>query len=128
MSENRDNLLVKLNINNRDSNYLWKIVTILSLVVILIVFWSLKLTGIGVAGEAFCGKPEHVHKESCSDEANPCRIEEHIHTENCYSDIKADIETSDDWEDSLADLVRGPTIKDNVVLVARSQIGYTESE
>jgi len=63
LSENRDNLLVKLNINNRDSNYLWKIVTILSLVVILIVFWSLKLTGIGVAGEAFCGKPEHVHKE-----------------------------------------------------------------
>ena len=28
----------------------------------------------------------------------------------------------------MAGLVRGPTIKDNVVLVARSQIGYTESE
>ena len=99
----------------------------LSVVVILTVFWSLKLTGIGVAGEAFCGKNEHVHKEQCTDESKPCKLEEHIHTENCYSDIKADIETSDDWEESLADLVRGPTVKDNIVLVARSQIGYTES-
>jgi len=38
---------------------------ILSLVVIMIVFWSLKLVGITMAGEAFCGMPEHVHSEEC---------------------------------------------------------------
>ena len=33
---------------------------ILSLVVILAVFWWLKLVGITMAGEAFCGMEEHV--------------------------------------------------------------------
>ena len=42
-----------------------QIITCLSFVVVLIVFWSLKLTGIGIAGEAFCGYAEHVHNEQC---------------------------------------------------------------
>ncbi len=127
LPENRENLLEQLNIVNKDRHSLWKIVTSLSLVVVLTVFWGLKLTGIGVAGEAFCGKEEHVHTELCLDALNPCLLEEHIHIESCYSDITADLETSDDWEMTLADMVRGPTTKENVVLVAKSQLGYTES-
>ena len=93
----------------------------------MVVFWSLKLTGIGVAGEAFCGKQEHVHGQSCVDVSNPCKLEEHIHVESCYSDYRADVETSDDWTKTLADIARGPTIKENAVLVAKSQLGYQES-
>ena len=123
MPENGQNLLEQLNIVNRDRHNLRQIIPTLSLIVVLIVFWSLKLTGIGIAGEAFCGKEEHIHSEECVN----CTIEEHIHTADCYSDINADLETSDDWEATLADIARGPTTKANVVLVAQSQLGYTES-
>ena len=54
-------LLEQLNMSNRDRHNLRQIIPTLSLIVVLIVFWSLKLTGIGIAGEAFCGKEEHVH-------------------------------------------------------------------
>ena len=77
-----------------------------------------------------CGKEAaegHLHQESCYSSPEPCSLEEHIHDESCYSDITADLETSDDWEMTLADMVRGPTIRENVVLVAQSQLGYTES-
>jgi len=127
LPENKENLLEQLNRSSADRHNLWRIVTSLSLVVILTVFWSLKLTGIGIAGEAFCGKEEHVHAQQCMDPVKPCGLEEHVHIESCYSDITADAETSDDWEMTLADMVRGPTTKENVVLVAQSQLGYTES-
>ena len=106
---------------------LWRIVAVLSIVVVLAVFWNLKLTGIGIAGEAFCGQEEHCHDEQCMNAGEPCLLKEHIHVESCYSDITADLETVDDWEDSLGDMVLGPTVKENVVLVAQSQLGYTES-
>ena len=69
----------------------------------------------------------HAHTEACYETAAACMLEEHIHIESCYSDITADLETSDDWEMTLADMVRGPTTRENVVLVARSQLGYRES-
>ena len=149
MPENREKLLEQLNIYSKDRRSLWQIITSLSLVVILVVFWSLKLTGIGIAGEAFCGKQEHAHSalcvektlictqeettdhthtDACYEITECCQLEEHTHIESCYSDITADLETSDDWEMTLADMVRGPTTRENVVLVAQSQLGYTESE
>ena len=36
-----------------------------ALVVVIIVFWWLKLVGITVTGEAFCGIDEHTHGEEC---------------------------------------------------------------
>lgn len=123
MPESESKLLEQLNISRRDRHYLKQILPTLSLIVALMVFWSLKLTGIGIAGEAFCGKEEHLHSEACID----CTKEEHTHNASCYSDLNADLETSDDWEATLADMVRGPTAKANVVLVAQSQLGYTES-
>ena len=69
----------------------------------------------------------HTHTDACYEITKHCDLEAHTHIESCYSDITADLETSDDWELTLADMVRGPTIKENVVLVARSQLGYTES-
>jgi len=104
-----ENYVAKFNIGNRFRHVLYQVLAILSLIVILCVFWGLKLTGITMAGEAFCG------------------IQDHIHVASCYSDISADLETNADWDQAFADMVRGPTTKENVVLVAQSQIGYTES-
>lgn len=119
-----EKLLEKLNSNNVDRQSLRRIVICLSLFVVLVVFWSLKLTGIGIAGEAFCGKEEHVHTEACG---ASCTREEHIHDASCYSNIHADLETKDDWEKTLVNMVKGPTPRENLVLVARSQLGYKES-
>ena len=123
MPENRENIWEQLNRYRKDRRSLRQIIVTLSLLVILMVFWSLKLTGIGIAGEAFCGQEEHVHSEACVD----CTKKEHIHIAGCYSNIHADLETSEDWELTLADMARGPTTKENLVLVAQSQLGYTES-
>ena len=103
---------------------------IISLLVVITVFWGLKLTGITLAGEAFCGCQEHEHGESCYSEGNPdpiCGFEEHIHKPTCYSDITADVESAEDWEATL------PTFEDHTVLerifyVANTQHGYRESE
>lgn len=123
MSEKTDSLLTQWNRSNHHRHRLRQIILQLSLLVILVVFWSLKLTGIGIAGEAFCGKEEHMHSSDCVG----CTLEEHTHVPGCYSNINADLETEDDWEMTLSDMVRGPTTKANVILVARSQLGYTES-
>jgi len=124
LPESEERFLEQLHISNGDRFKFRQIIPALSLIVVLIVFWSLKLTGIGIAGEAFCGKAEHIHSEDCVN----CTVEEHIHNASCYSNINADLETSDDWERIFADMVRGPTTKSNVVLVAQSQLGYAESE
>ncbi|MBR5470902.1 MAG: Cna B-type domain-containing protein [Oscillibacter sp.] len=58
----------------------------LSLAVVLAVFWWLKLTGITMAGEAFCGMAEHVHGEKCQTVVLICPLEEeeaHLHNESC---------------------------------------------
>ncbi len=151
MLEDKLKRLEQLYKSNRTRQRRRQVIATLSLLVICVVFWSLKLNGIGIAGEAFCGKDEHAHSEECGactreehvhreecgeciqeehmhgEECSGCAQEEHIHTADCYSDITADLETSDDWEAPLADMSRGPTIQENVVLVARSQLGYTES-
>ena len=118
---------------------------ILSLAVILIVFWWLKLTGITLAGEAFCGFDEHTHDEACvtrdliceedhehSDDCYEvttlCELEEHTHTSSCYSDINADLESAEIWEATLPEMSDELSVSDKVALIAQSQIGYTESE
>lgn len=128
-----------------------QIIVILSLFVVLGVFWCLKLTGITLAGEAFCGMDEHIHGESCQTgklmdvficgqeetaghvhtddcyETVECPLIEHIHNESCYSDINADIETSDIWEASLSDMPLDVSTAEAVIAVARSQLGCQES-
>jgi len=116
----------------------------IALIVILLVFWWLKLVGITMAGEAFCGNPEHVHGESCREavlvcpldhehlencyeDKMICEIKEHVHIATCYSNINADLETAIDWEGSMKDIRLGCIISENIVLVAESQMGYRES-
>lgn len=118
------------------------------MVVVFAVFWNLKLTGITLAGEAFCGRQEHIHDstcqtfrlactepegeshthgEGCYETLTSCSLAEHIHDVSCYSDLSADLETEDDWEMTLNGLVNLPDLGQNVVQVAQSQLGYRES-
>ena len=62
--------------------------TPLSLLIALVVFWCLKLTGITMAGEAFCGFTEHIHGPDCPTQVLLCQlpeVEPHTHGESCIS-------------------------------------------
>ena len=103
------------------------ILTALSFVVALATVWNLRMTGVTIANDATCGYTEHSHSDECLENGvQICTVEEHIHKIACYSDPDADVETSDVWEATL------PTLTGNkgedIVLIAQSQIGYTESE
>ncbi len=55
-----------------------------------------------------------------------CDKEEHTHTAQCLIDETADVETAEDWEATLPEEL-GDSAAENLVAVAFSQIGYTES-
>ena len=77
-----------------------------------------------------CGQEEHEghkHTDDCKREAYGCGYEkEHKHTLLCYSDVNADLETASNWEKLIPALNRKPA--EDLAMVARSQIGYTESQ
>ena len=77
-----------------------------------------------------CGQdyvPGHFHQEPCYEKQMFCELGKHIHQESCYSDITADLETEEDWERSLEQVEEAVTTAQQLVAVARSQLGYTES-
>lgn len=69
----------------------------------------------------------HVHSIACYQPVYTCgHEEEHTHSLVCYSDPDADLETSLDWESTLPSSLTGVWSED-IVSVAWSQVGYTES-
>lgn len=120
---------------------------VLSLLLVFGVFWWLKLVGITLAGEAFCGIEEHTHGEKCVEKTlictdvdtahthtdacyeikTVCGKEEHTHAASCYSDITADLETAEVWEETFAGISAELSVPERVTAVAKSQLGYTES-
>jgi len=123
------------------------ILTVFSVMVAVIVFWWLKLTGVTVTGEAFCNNAEHIHGSSCyeytlicTDESEEhehtadcmeqtliCEKDEHVHTSECYSNPEADKETAEDWESSFEKSELTASAKNNILYIASTQVGYTES-
>ncbi len=75
-----------------------------------------------------CGLSDvsHLHTENCYAYILTCPITEHVHTVDCYTDEVADTETYLDWQNMFAGYVTGMH-RDDLVSVARSQLGYTES-
>ncbi len=71
----------------------------------------------------------HTHTEECYETGTEliCELPEHEHTEQCYSDDTADVEDSSIWEATLPTELAGIWDED-VVAIAASQLGYTESE
>ncbi len=127
------------------------VLAVLALVVSCSVFWELHSDGAAMVNETFCGMEEHrheetcyeevfvcgeeetegeeghVHDDSCYEEQLICDIPEHAHTIECITDETADVETAVDWESTLPRDLTGNRA-DDVVAVARSQVGYAESE
>lgn len=70
----------------------------------------------------------HTHTDDCYGEAElSCGLDEHRHGESCYSDPEADVETAADWERTLAGVELSGEWPADVLAVAESQLGYTES-
>lgn len=87
------------------------VLAVFSVMVAVIVFWWLKLTGITMTGDALCGTEEHIHSASCyeytlictdEDETHEhtadcvneeliCIITEHTHTRECYEDVAYEV-------------------------------------
>ena len=77
----------------------------------------------------FCGKEVHTHEEACRDENGElvCTLEEHTHSLACYSDPNADVETAEIWEQTFADVELTGDWPQDVIAIAQTQLGYTES-
>lgn len=123
MQNNIRNYLSAVKMSSTAGRRMKAAIALLSLFVVLGTFWWLKLTGITLAGEAFCGMEEHTHTDQCVN----CTLTEHIHTESCYSDLTADLETADMWEATFADAELTGFNSVDLVCIAVSQIGYNES-
>ncbi|MBQ3531970.1 MAG: VWA domain-containing protein [Oscillospiraceae bacterium] len=80
-----------------------------------------------------CGMGVHSHVETCYDEAGTltCTIPEHAHEASCVSenvDSSSDLETEENWKDGFAEIdFTGNWAKD-LLAVAKTQVGYSESE
>ena len=49
---------------------------VIAVAVAVLVFWWLKLVGITITGDAFCGLEEHTHNEECYTAEYICEAEE----------------------------------------------------
>ena len=82
--------------------------------------------------EYICGMGVHAHIESCYDETGAliCTIPEHAHGAECVSDevdLSADTETSAEWEADLSGISFSGNWAKDILAVAESQLGYSES-
>lgn len=109
-------------------NFIFVILMILSIAVTINVFWTLRQTGLTMAGDATCGIQEHTHDEACSTETMQCELEEHVHSIMCYADETADVETPLDWQGMFADYPYAGALREDLTGIAQTQVGYTESE
>lgn len=72
--------------------------------------------------------PDHVHTARCYGTwKRTCGMEEHTHTLACYSDANADVETAADWEQTFAGVELTGDWPQDVIAIAQTQLGYTES-
>ena len=120
--------LLQLNTEKRRWRRAVAVLSALSVLVALVTVWNLRMTGITVANSASCGYTEHQHTEACrQDERHPCTLQEHIHGAACYADLTADTETPLDWQKLFASYPRTGVLREDLVGIAKTQVGYTES-
>lgn len=102
---------------------------IVAFVVAIAVFWCLKLVGITITSDALCELDEHTHTSSCySGDELVCLKPEHTHTAECFPDKTVDMETTADWLKTLEHITITNNLSENLVAVATSQVGYSESD
>lgn len=121
--------LLQLNTEKRRLRRAVVILTALSLIVALATVWNLRMTGITIANSASCGYEEHQHIEECMrGNVLTCGLPEHIHKAGCYSDPKADTETLLNWENMFDNYPYTGILREDLVGIAKTQVGYTESQ
>ena len=103
------------------------LVLVLSLVVSINVFWTMRQPGLALAGTADCNIIEHTHDAACQSGNAPCLLPEHVHSIDCYADLAADVETQIDWQKLFADYPFTGDLRQDLVGIAKTQVGYTES-
>ncbi len=120
--------LLQLNIKKRRWRLAVLILTVLSLIVALTTIWNLRMTGVTMANGASCGYEEHQHTEKCiQNGVTVCNKQEHIHNTGCYSNQSADAETLLDWQKMFGDYPYTGILSEDLVGIAKTQVGYTES-
>ncbi len=79
-----------------------------------------------------CSIPEdghHVHGELCYGIWElRCEKEEHIHENACYADATSDLEYPSDWEKTFAEVELRGLWQQDVLSIAKTQLGYAESD
>lgn len=69
----------------------------------------------------------HIHEDACYIRECHCTLQEHIHSIDCYSDETADTETLLDWQDMFAAYPYTGSLRQDLVGIAKTQVGYRES-
>lgn len=69
----------------------------------------------------------HIHNDECYEKVLICNTPEHIHTGECYPDFNADVETQSDWLRTFEDVKLTDSPAENLVNIAKTQLGYKES-
>lgn len=70
----------------------------------------------------------HHHTAACYQEVLVCPLEEHHHTVSCLSDPTADLETPEQWQAANANAVITGNWAEDLLSVAKTQLGYEQSE
>ena len=109
---------------------LWqRAVGVLACLTIFCTTYALVLPAITMSEEFYCGYEEHPeHTEACYERGLICEKPIHTHTAECLIDRNVDTENEDIWERSVESAVLTGNWNEDVLAVAKTQLGYTESE
>lgn len=69
----------------------------------------------------------HIHDDACYELNITCQLKEHIHSIDCYSDETANLETLSDWQEMFASYPYTGNLREDLVGIAKTQVGYSES-
>lgn len=70
----------------------------------------------------------HHHTDACYEEVLTCPLPVHHHTVACLSDTSADLETPEEWQAANAEAVMTGNWDEDLLSVAKTQLGYEQSE
>ena len=128
MERNVSNMFDQYTKQSRRRKRRKRFVTILGTIVLLITTVIMILPAISASNDTYCGYEEHTHTDQCHTAEQSCTMTEHLHTSECMSDKTADIETAEEWEKLLETVPIVGNQQADILAIAQSQLGYSESE
>ena len=111
-----------------DSKKLAIIFPVLAIIVAIIVFWWLKLVGITVTGEAFCGMDEHTHSAECYISEVVCGLEEFtgITTEETPTEAQSSVQETTEEETTTKETTTEETTTEEITTEETSEESTSE--